>query len=253
MWFCRQCEVVKDNAEQIDVAGTFDEGISAEDLIGKTSKAQDANCLKKQRMSPGEVTPSTSEGNQSARTEGSADDEKHQGKKERLQTNQSARSEASMDEETRKAEKERLHSMIKSFSREAVSGLKCKMVENSGGSCVTAKFSLDRALMGMIVEYRTQKLMVSLEDVEDVYSYDDVVHEMPDSQVGQRITKEDRSKAIFVHHRAKDLPEPWICLLLSKEAEVEQFTASLKILRLRAVSVLHSARAKSKGTSLAAV
>merc|ERR1712216_261435 len=119
-----------------------------------------------ERMSPGEVTPSTSEGNQSVRTEGGVDDEKHHGKNERMHTTQglqalalrgppsccaklvnaipefnessgmvettkqSVRSEASMDPEQKKAEEERLHAIVKSFSKDAISGLNCKMIEH---------------------------------------------------------------------------------------------------------------------------
>jgi hypothetical protein len=173
-------------------------------------------------------------------------------------TKQSVRSEASMDPEQKKAEEERLHAIVKSFSKDAISGLKCEMVEHVRGSSVTAKFSLDKALTVLTIDYspyREQKIMISLEDVDDVYEYDDVVQEVPELQIaarlGPRIAKEDRNKAIIVHHRAKDLPEPWICLLLSNEAEVERFATSMKILKLRALSL--RAQAQAKGTSLSAV
>eukprot|EP00746_Dinoflagellata_sp_MGD_P147097 gnl/MRDRNA2_/MRDRNA2_79481_c0_seq2.p1 gnl/MRDRNA2_/MRDRNA2_79481_c0~~gnl/MRDRNA2_/MRDRNA2_79481_c0_seq2.p1 ORF type:complete len:244 (-),score=49.18 gnl/MRDRNA2_/MRDRNA2_79481_c0_seq2:248-979(-) len=233
--FCCQCEVVKENKESIDIGVTFDEGVTAQELMGGTD-AQDVTCLTKQRRSPGDVTPSTSEGNQSARTESSGDEEKSQAKRERPQT---ARSEKSMDEETKKAEKDRLHSMLKSFSREAVLGLSCQVLEKPEGTqdwteqwSVTAKFSLDRALTNATIDYCGRKLMFSLSDLQDVYAYEDLMDELPDPQIGQVVTKEDRHKAVFVHHHAQNLPEPWIVLLLNDEAEVERFASCLKILKL---------------------
>jgi len=247
--FCCQCEVVKDNREQIDVAVILEEGVSAQELMGKTEE-EVVTCLKKQRMSPGDVTPSTSEGDQSARTE-SGDEEKSRAKKERPQSNRSARSEKSMDENMRKAEKDRLHSMLKSFSREAVIGLSCKVLEKPEGTedwteqwTVTAKFSLDRALTSATVDYCGRKLMFSLSDVEDVYAYEDLMDELPDPQIGQGVPKEDRNKAVFVHHRTQNLPEPWIVLLLNDEAEVERFVSCLKILKMYT---------QKKGTSVSSV
>jgi len=235
-FFCRQCdcEVAKDS-EQIDVAPcTLDEGISTQELMGKTVSGQEVKCLKKQHMSSGEVTPSTSEGNQSARTESSMDDEKRQTKKERLHSKQSARSEHSMDEETKKAEKERLHAMIKAFSKEALVGLDCKLLENTQGSCVNIKFSFDRALTIMTMKNSDHDKKVSLMDVEEIYSYEDLVEEVPDSHIGSMFAKEDRSKGVFIQHRDQTCKDPWTCLLVRDETEVEKYVASLKVLKLHA-------------------
>lgn len=236
---CCQCEVAGiDNKELIDAAATYDEGVSAQELMGKT-EAEDVTCLKKQRMSPGNVTPSTSEGNQSARTDNSEDGEKSEARKEHLHGNQTARSEKSMNEEMRKAEKDRLHSMLKSFSREAVVGLSCQVLEKPEGAedwteqwAVSANFSLDRALTSASIDYCGRKVKFPLSDVEDVYAYEDLMDELPDPQIGQRVTTEDRNKVVFVHHQAHNLPEPWICLLLKDEAEVERFVSCLKILKM---------------------
>lgn len=139
-----------------------------------------------------------------------------------------------MDKEMWKVEKERVHSMLKSFSREAAGGLACKVLEKSTGTHVVANFSLNRAskIVTVQLEYCSKKLIVSLADVEGVYSYHDLMEELPDPEIGQGVIKENHNKAVFVHHRAQDLPEPWICLLLHDEADVERFVTCLRILRM---------------------
>eukprot|EP00746_Dinoflagellata_sp_MGD_P165624 gnl/MRDRNA2_/MRDRNA2_95008_c0_seq1.p1 gnl/MRDRNA2_/MRDRNA2_95008_c0~~gnl/MRDRNA2_/MRDRNA2_95008_c0_seq1.p1 ORF type:complete len:339 (-),score=42.85 gnl/MRDRNA2_/MRDRNA2_95008_c0_seq1:161-1081(-) len=138
-----------------------------------------------------------------------------------------------MDKEKWRAEKERVYSMLKSFSRKAVVGLPCKLLERSTGTCVTANFSLDRALRIVTVEYCSKKIIVSLADVEGVYPYyHDLMDELPDAEISQDVIKTNHNKAVFVHHGAQDLPELWICLLLQDEAEVERFVTCLRILKM---------------------
>jgi len=167
----------------------------------------------------------------------SGDDEKSRAKKEQPHGSQTARSVKSMDEETWKAEKNRLHSMVRSFSQEAVVGLSCKVLEKVDGTedwreQWRAKFSLDRALTTATIDYSGRKLIFSLSDVEDVYAYEDLMDELPDPKNDQWVTKEDRHKTVFVRHRVQSLPEPWICLLLNDEADADRFASSLKILKM---------------------
>jgi len=238
MFWCRQCdcEVAKQTKEQIDVGATFDEGISPQDLMGppisarvlisgrgsKTGAVEAVNEIKEQQA-PGEdrpPTPSTADGSRSQR------------------------SETSMGEETRRVEKERLHSMVKSFSREAVSGLECKMVRNSGRTSLdtastrvpveyaACKFSLDTALTRMTLDDGTKKLMVSFMDIVEVCASEDLTEQAPDSQMFPELTGVDRRRAVFVQHRACDFPESWLCLVVEDEADAERYVACLKILQM---------------------
>lgn len=242
----------KTKKEQIHVAAAVDEGFSAQDLmdpargipisargivqavpfsaratLGKLPDVPAAmvDCPGKlmdvptsARAAPGEVraiTPSTSEGSLSVRTE------------------------ASMDEEARQAEKERLHQMVISFSREAVKGLKCQVLGATAGKCVTAEFSLD-SWDRMIVDDGSKKLLIRFEDVQEVYPYGDLMEAIPESQIGQQVMEADRSRAIFVQHRGHELPESWMCLIVTDEAEVERFIACLNILQLHAQAKMQS-------------
>lgn len=225
-FFCRQCdcEVAKQPKEQIDVSATLDEGISPRDLMGqqnsarvvisargdKTSAVEAVNAFKEQQA-PGEdrpLTPSTADGSQTQR------------------------SETSMGEETRRAEKERLNSMVKIFSRQAISGLDCKMLQNSDYYLVheyaACKFFLDTALSKVTLDDGTKKVVVPFLDIVEVCAYEDLMELVPDSQIAKKLREENRKKAVFVQHQA----ESWLCLVVEDEADVERFVACLKILQL---------------------
>lgn len=236
MFWCQQCEVVKQK-EQLDISlpATFDEGISPQDVVTGINTTQpklsarpgtDRNVeAVKEQCSAREAcpaTPSTADGSQSQR------------------------SQSSMDEGTRQAEKARLRAMVKSFSIEAISGLECKVVRNSGvesasGNYVSAKLFMDRALKKMTVNDGCQKLMIPVDQIVEVFSFEELMeHAGWKLKVGKMLGEAERSKAVFVHHNTPDVAEPLVCLLVSDEAEVERFVASLKILRLYSQSKAYS-------------
>lgn len=237
-WYgqCCQCESTKQPKEQIDFPAALDEGIQAEDLVRTQDLVRNTSETRKNAFtapaaqdkdqqkgtSGGKLSPTTSTRSPSA-NDGS----------------QSGRS-SEMDEEERVAEKARLQAMVKNFSREAISGVQFRMVRSPGGTTavspyVSAKFFLDRKLATMTVEGGGKQLMIPLIDVMEAYSYDDLMKDNPESQIGKDLREEDRSSAIFIQHKAPGLPVQWLCLVAADEESQERFLTCIKILQLYSV------------------
>jgi hypothetical protein len=221
---CCQCEVAKQNNEQIDVSAVFDEGIDVQDVAkySQRSTAQNVDGKEAAQEGPsGEKCPSTP----STRSPSG---------------NQSTRSEVSMDEEERLAEKARLQALVTSFSREAVLGMNCKMLQKSERTrasheyhhYVTAKFFLDKALKGMVIHAGGKETLIPLVDVVEICTHEDLKEQVPDSQLGKDLREEDRSSAIFIEHQAPGFSMSWLCVVVADEASQERFVDCMKILRL---------------------
>lgn len=226
---CCQCESTKQPKEQIEFPVALDEGIQGEELVRTKDfainnmfpapAAQDND--RQKGASGGKLSPTTSTRSPSA-NDGS----------------QSARS-SEMDEEERVAEKARLQAMVKSFSREATVGLKCKMVptSTSGGTAafheyIRAKLFMDKALTTMTVQGGGKHVLIPLIDVAEACTYEDLMQHVPDSQLGTNLKEEDRSSAIFIQHQAPGLSESWVCLVVADEAEQERFVTCIRILQM---------------------
>jgi len=227
---CCQCESTKQPKEQIEFPVALDEGIQGEELVRTKDfainnmfpapAAQDKDGQK--GASGGKLSPTTSTRSPSA-NDGS----------------QSGRS-SEMDEEERVAEKARLQAMVKSFSREAISGVQFRMVQSPEGptavsTYLQAKLFLDRHLATFTVEGGGKQLMIPLVDVMEAYSYDDLRTDHPESQIGKDLQKEDHSSAVFIQHKAPGMPVQWLCLIAADEEAQERFVTCIKILQLYSV------------------
>jgi hypothetical protein len=230
----------KQPKEQIEFPAALDEGIQGEDLV-RSQELFKSNMFislaahdedQHKRASGGKLSPTISTRSPSA-NDGS----------------QSGRS-SEMDEEERVAEKARLQAMVKSFSREAISGVQFKMVRSPRGTTavspyVSAKFFLDRQLAIMTVQGGGQTAghhdmtggwkRIPLIDVMEAYSYDDLMKDDPESQCGKDLRHEDRSSAIFIQHKAPGLPVQWLCLVAADEEAQERFVTCIKILQFYSV------------------
>jgi hypothetical protein len=220
---CCQCEITKENNEQLDVKAVFDEGIDVQEVANLSHRdtARNVNGKDAQEGPSFPKCPSTP----STRSPSG---------------NQSTRSEASMTEEERVAEKARLQALVTSFSREAILGMNCKMLQKSerttaSHDChhyVTAKFFLEKALKGMIIHAGGNDMLIPLVDVLEICTYEDLKEQVPDSQLGKDLKEEDRNSAIFIEHQAPGSSKSWLCVVVSDEASQERFVDCMKILQL---------------------
>lgn len=232
---CCQCQIGTHPKETIDISANLDEGVDSQEpviirseqevalrAIGLDASLQSPS-KEAQGGSPGEAAPSTP----STR---SADDSSNHSK------NVSPR----MSEEECRAEKARLNGLVKTFLREAVVGVECKMLENrsEGGVAsweyIPAKLRTDQAMTKMVVQGGKKETMIKLIDVVETHAYEDLMDHLPKSQLGKNLREEDHSRAVFIQHRAPGLPESWLCLIVSDEETQERFITGIKVLRLRA-------------------
>jgi len=219
---CCECAATKENKEQIDFKAVTDEGIDPQELPNLLGHSKTASFRKTAAVQ--DVENKKEEEGASASTRSPP---------------QSARTESSMNEEERSAEKARLQAMVKSFSREATVGLKCKMVptSTSGGTAafheyIRAKLFMDKALTTMTVQGGGKHVLIPLIDVAEACTYEDLMQHVPDSQLGTNLKEEDRSSAIFIQHQAPGLSESWVCLVVADEAEQERFVTCIRILQM---------------------
>jgi hypothetical protein len=238
---CCQCEALAKDTEHLDVNAAFDEGINPADLV--TSARVNSNQMlssargEKSDLVKGPVpsTCSTNSGSQSARSLNSRQSRKEEKAK-------------SMTEEQRVAEKARLQTMLKSFTRDSLLGLSCKIFDTQQRvtdlqELTPAIFFLDRTLTKLVVKRdRKTEVVVFLVDVVDLHSFDDLQDISPIPQIplvedaSSHLRQEDRKNAVFIQHQPPGEPEGWWCLVVVDAEEQERFMACIKILSLYAKS-----------------
>merc|ERR1712224_759602 len=85
---------------------------------------------------------------------------------------------------------------------------------------------------GMVIHAGGKDMLIPLVDVVEIGTYEDHQEQVPDSQLGKDLRKEDRSSAIFIEHQAPDFSKSWLCVVVADEASRERFVDCMKILRL---------------------
>lgn len=133
--------------------------------------------------------------------------------------------------EERKSE---LQDLLKSFSRDAITGISCKLFRGSAvPPYLAAIFCLDNALTKITITTGGKTQTIALQTVLDAYSYDDAMDKMPGHLLVQKIGDQEANTSVFIRYKQKDSePEQLLCLVLPDQAEHERFVTCVKILSI---------------------
>lgn len=129
-------------------------------------------------------------------------------------------------------EKTRMKALVKSFVKEAASGLNCRLFRNQALSVhAPAKLFLDASLTMTVVGQGEKGTRIPLIDVIEAYSSADVLERFPDSPLNSILEDEYRSGAIFIQYRAPGFPESWVYISVADEASQESCVWSINVLQ----------------------
>jgi hypothetical protein len=131
------------------------------------------------------------------------------------------------DEEFRK-EKAAMKALVKSFAKEARSGLKCMVFEEDTGLHVSAKLRLEQSLT-LTLKHNSDTIIIPLKNLVDAYSSEDLLEHFPDSQLVQKAA-EVRAE-VFLQHQAPGFPASWVCLSFADEESKDRCIFSIKVLQ----------------------
>merc|ERR1712151_426531 len=115
------------------------------------------------------------------------------------------------------ANKDSLRDLVKSFTRNALHGESCGIVDTATGSCTTALYSIDRGLHKFFVQAETWDVEFTLAEIKDIFASEE--QDVSPSPNGCVICWRDQR----------------LHLLLPTAEATDVFCTSMKILRLYAL------------------
>mmetsp|Transcript_51881 Transcript_51881/g.116853 ORF Transcript_51881/g.116853 Transcript_51881/m.116853 type:complete len:196 (+) Transcript_51881:98-685(+) len=127
-------------------------------------------------------------------------------------------------------EKARLQELVKGFSKRAVHGVACQMVDVATGRVVPATYEVDRQLRRWRVVPNDPDMPVhssSISRIREAFSVEAGEASVPPAVRGA-LTEEQRRRLVLVSF--EDVP--MVCLLEASVAERERLVTCMKILRL---------------------
>jgi len=134
-----------------------------------------------------------------------------------------------MNDDEHRAEKARLKALVRSFVKEAKSGLNCDF----GYPIVPARLFLDATLTLTLVHSGDKTTRIPLIHVVGACSSEVLMENFPDSQLMHNSEgEEDCSKAVFIQHQTPGFPKSWVRLSLIDEEAKERCVDSINILRM---------------------
>jgi len=146
---------------------------------------------------------------------------------------QSMHTENGVDGDEFYAEKAQLKALVRSFVKEATSGLKCRIFQNQSTSVhIPATLFLDTSLTMTLQHEGKNAVTIPLIDVVEAYSSEDLMEQHPDSQLMYNLRgEEDRSRAVFIKYQAPGFAESWVYVSLADEVSKERCLWSINVLQ----------------------
>jgi hypothetical protein len=246
---CCECDASKKGVEQIDINQALDEGMNPADLVPSarvnghplaSARPRALTDAFKEEVVPSTPSTRSNSDGQSTRSLSSRKSRKEDKAK-------------SMTEEQKLAEKARLQAMVKSFTRDSLSGLSCKIVDIQHSLAgilrkpLPGTFVMDKTLTKFVVKRDGKEELVSMVDVVDLHSFEDLLEINPTSQIPlvedprSYLREEDQKSAVFIQYQPSGKAESWLCLVVADADEQERFISCIKILSLHAQARAQSA------------
>eukprot|EP00921_Rhytidocystis_pertsovi_P011185 GHVQ01018039.1.p3 GENE.GHVQ01018039.1~~GHVQ01018039.1.p3 ORF type:complete len:303 (-),score=34.31 GHVQ01018039.1:2124-3032(-) len=142
--------------------------------------------------------------------------------------------------EEKEQEKKRLQNVVKSFGKDAVSGISCKAVDVVTGKLLPVTFKMNPQLSEISVSSpdslpKTAVPLTSfhIADVESTYKSGDVLQKHGDFPLGAEEISE--VVGMSIENPAKNIPKSHIFLFFDNRNNMDRFYVSTKILRLSAL------------------
>lgn len=143
---------------------------------------------------------------------------------------ESEQTETCMDNEFL-AEKAKLKALVRSFAKEANSGLKCSIFEDQTCAQCPAQLFLDRSLT-MTLVHNGRKICIPLTNVVAAYSLGDLRECSPNSKLPNNVSGvEDLGAVAFIQQEAPGVPESWVSLKFADEESMERCVISINVLQ----------------------
>ncbi|KEP63294.1 UNVERIFIED_CONTAM: hypothetical protein HHA_297130 [Hammondia hammondi] len=151
--------------------------------------------------------------------------------------------------EQKQKEKERLQALVKAFAKAAVAGASCFFIDVSSQQKIPATYILDKSLKMFTVAFSSGvEHSFSLSSLQDVYSYEDLLHSDSTASLAQEpgianLSDSDKRKLIMLeyldasHRRLNRL-----FLMETGEDEMrDRFLTCMRILKLYSLTPAQSA------------